>query len=99
MIITLIQLISLAIQIELATALPQFFTPSFVPPTNNLIRRQLSFIDNNNNKVSSTSKKVASSMKSKSSHEMSDADAYHEMVSAAIDLTNVYVSNGILSGA
>lgn len=98
MIITLIQLTILTIQIASASALPQFLTPSFVPPTNNLVRRQLSFIDNNNSKVSSTNKKSTSSMKSKNADELSDADAYHEMVSAAVDLTSVYVRNGILSG-
>jgi acylaminoacyl-peptidase len=29
---------------------------------------------------------------------MTDAEAYHEMVSAAVDLTSVYVRNGIVSG-
>ncbi|KAL3795993.1 hypothetical protein HJC23_013050 [Cyclotella cryptica] len=37
-------------------------------------------------------------MSSSSPDEMSDADAYHEMISAAVDLTSVYVRNGIVSG-
>ena len=29
---------------------------------------------------------------------LSDAEAYHDMISAAVDLTNVYSRNGIVTG-
>ena len=59
---------------------------SFIHPTRSLA----SFVDNNSKTYSMSS--------SSEVQVMSDADAYHEMVAAAVDLTNAHVTNGMLSG-
>eukprot|EP00956_Cyclotella_meneghiniana_P012650 scaffold17996_cov55-Cyclotella_meneghiniana.AAC.5 len=59
---------------------------SFIHPTRSLA----SFVDNN-------SKRLYSMSSSSGEEVMSDADAYHEMVAAAVDLTNAHVTNGMLS--
>jgi hypothetical protein len=57
-------------------------------------RRQLAFINDESKIDKVSTEKFKSSMSST----MSDADAYHEMVSAAVDLSSVYARNGILTG-
>ena len=82
----LIQLASILFQLSLLVAArPRFSTPSFLHPT----KRLLAFVDKS---------KTICSMASAAESKMTDADAYHEMVSAAVDLSSVYVRNGIITG-
>ena len=91
----LILLASFVVHLSLISALPPLSTLSFVQPP----RATLAFVDNNKrNNFDQSTEKHKRSMSSASLDEMSDADAYHEMISAAVDLTNVHVRNGILSG-
>ncbi|KAL7521562.1 hypothetical protein ACHAWX_006982 [Stephanocyclus meneghinianus] len=90
----LIHLASFVVHSLLVSALPQFSTSSFVQRPG----ASLAFVDKDNSNIISPSqkKKFQCSMSSVSLDEMTDADAYHEMISAAVDLTSVYVRNGIL---
>ena len=88
-----IKLAAILLHLSLVSSLPHFSTSSFVHPT----RLHLAFVEKTD--IVSTAVKFKCSMSaSASSSGMTDAEAYHEMVSAAVDLTSVYVRNGIVSG-
>jgi hypothetical protein len=79
------------------SALPQFSRHASFVHSSNFARRHLfAFIDNTN-KLDLSPVKIHS-MPSSDAETMTDAEAYHEMVSAAVDLTGVYVRNGMISG-
>lgn len=79
------------------SALPQFSRHAAFVHSSNFARRHLfAFIDNTN-KLDLSPVKIHS-MPSSDAETMTDAEAYHEMVSAAVDLTGVYVRNGMISG-
>jgi acylaminoacyl-peptidase len=81
------------------------FPASFVPhPSASAIlrasRRQIAFVDNSNernnlalHKCFTTKRGTAGGMAS-----LKDVEAYHEMVSAAVDFTSIYLRNGIVTG-
>ena len=63
--------------------------------------RPIAFIDNKKDKLALKQQSNIASMtliNNKEEDHLSDANAYHEFVSAAVDFTNVYARNGIVTG-
>ena len=62
--------------------------------------RPIAFIDNKKDKLALKQQNIASMTlkNNKEEDHLSDAKAYHEFVSAAVDFTNVYARNGIVTG-
>ena len=63
-------------------------------------RHSVAFVDNNNKHISGSLESIANNMASSSNDNdlQSDAAAYHDMVSAAVDFASVYEKNGVVTG-
>ena len=62
--------------------------------------RPIAFVDNKKDTLALKQQNIASMTlkNNKEEDHLSDAKAYHEFVSAAVDFTNVYARNGIVTG-
>ena len=62
--------------------------------------RPIAFVDNKKDTLALKQQSIASMtlINNKEEDHLSDAKAYHDFVSAAVDFTNVYARNGIVTG-